>query len=582
MNYDGNYKLVADDIEVTQPYSKSFRGTFDGDGHVITLKAKVSSGNAGLFAETSSGADIRNVIVNAQIESSATNYSGTGGLIGKVSGNTTITNCGVSGSVKNTSTSTSAAYVGGLIGYITANCNIEKSFATCDVENSNASSSASTGGLIGKTSNYYTLDVSNCYSNSSVTANKGYAGGITGYIYCSSSYKHNYSNCYASGDVKVTNASGNAYGFGYSYANAGYNFEKCYFNNENNVAGINKDSTGITGKSSTELKGLASALGDAFQEDKTNLNNGYPILDWQYVDTEATCTVKFNVSPKESVLTWNEEEQAVSKDGAYTFENVKVGDYTYKVSNEVGDYAEKSGKISAKGKPIEQNVSLELNKHKLAFETEPNNLDLVVKSGEKVLEPESGRTYSVVNGPYSYEASAFGYKSTAGNVEVNRGDKTETVKLDAQPMVTVTFAYDADKTDVNGGKIEVTTGEKTMEAEADSKGMVYELPAGYEYSYKFTSANYARQIGKIDLTAVTKAENQSVKLPMQEKTAWEGAEDITKPDKDESGVYQISSGSELAWLAWQVNSGQNANCSAVLTKDIDLGGVNNWTPIGKL
>lgn len=89
-------------------------------------------------------------------------------------------------------------------------------------------------------------------------------------------------------------------------------------------------------------------------------------------------------------------------------------------------------------------------------------------------------------------------------------------------MVTVTFAYDGDKTDVNKGKIVVTTGEKTMEAKADSKGMVYELPAGYKYSYKFTSANYARQIGKIDLTAVTKAENQSVKLPMQEKTAWEG------------------------------------------------------------
>ncbi len=94
MKSDGNYKLV-DKIEVTQPYSKSFRGTFDGDGHVITLKAKVSSGNAGLFAETSSGADIRNVIVNAEIESSATNYSGTGGLIGKVSGNTTVRNCGV-------------------------------------------------------------------------------------------------------------------------------------------------------------------------------------------------------------------------------------------------------------------------------------------------------------------------------------------------------------------------------------------------------------------------------------------------------------------------------------------------------
>ena len=580
MKYDGNYKLVADDIEVTQPYSKSFRGTFDGDGHVITLKAKVSSGNAGLFAETSSGADIRNVIVNAQIESSATSWTGTGGLIGKVSGKTTVKNCGVNGSVKNTSTSTSAAYVGGLIGYIYSECAISNSFATCVVENSNASSSARTGGLVGSTTSS-PLDVVNCYSSGNVVSKYGNAGGITGYVSSNAYSKHNYVNCYTAGKVNVINASSNAYGFAYSYASTGFTFENCFYNSDLNDKSFNKEATGITGKSSVELKGLASELGDAFQENKTDLNNGYPILDWQYVDPNATCTVKFNVSPKESVLTWDGKEQAVSEDGVYTFEGVKVGDHEYKVSNEAEDYAEKSGKISAKGKPIEQNVSLELNKHKLAFETEPNNLDLVVKSGEKVLEPESGRTYSVVNGPYSYEASAFGYKSTAGNVEVNRGDKTETVKLDAQPMVTVTFAYDADKTDVNGGKIEVTTGEKTMEAEADSKGMVYELPAGYKYEYKFTSANYARQIGEINLTAVTEAENQSVKLSMKEKTAWEGAEDITEPSKDNDGVYQISSGSELAWLAQQVNSGKNAGCSAVLTKDIDLGGVDNWTPIGK-
>ena len=578
MKSDGNYKLV-DNIEVTQPYSKSFRGTFDGDGHVITLKAKVSSGNAGLFAETSSGADIRNVIVNAEIESSATSWSGTGGLIGKVNGQTSVRNCGINGSVKNISTSSSENYVGGLIGYVYDKCTVSNSFTTCIVENNMVNSSSCTGGLLGKTSTY-SLEVLNCYSSGNVTANKGRAGGITGYVYSSASSKHNYVNCYAAGKVNVTNASDNACGFAYIYSDSGLNVENCFYNSELNDKSFNKDSTGITGKSSTELKGLASALGGAFQDNKTILNNGYPILDWQYIDPKATCTVTFNVNPKNSVLTWKGEKLAVREDGVYTFEGVKVGDHDYKVSNEEGDYAEKSGKISAKGKDIEQNVSLELNKHKLVFETEPNNLDLVIKSGEEVLTPESGRTYSVVNGPYSYEASAFGYKSTAGNVEVNRRDKTEKITLEAQPMVTLTFAYDGNKTEVNGGKIEVTTGEKTMEAKADPKGMVYQLPAGYEYSYKFTSANYARQTGKIDLTAVTKAENQSVKLPMQEKTAWEGAGDITVPSQDNDDVYQISSGSELAWLAQQVNSGKNASCSAVLTKDIDLGGVDNWTPIG--
>ena len=76
-----------------------------------------------------------------------------------------------------------------------------------------------------------------------------------------------------------------------------------------------------------------SIIGDAFQKDKTNLNNGYPILDWQYIDPAATCTVKFNVNPKNSVLTWKGEKLAVREDGVYTFEGVGVGDHDYKVSN---------------------------------------------------------------------------------------------------------------------------------------------------------------------------------------------------------------------------------------------------------
>ncbi len=574
MGYDGSYKLVAD-IEVTKPYSGSFRGTFDGDGHTITANLNVTSGNAGLFAKTGSGAKILNLVVNAQVTSSvASSYYGTGGLVGQIDGPTTIENCGVKGEVNNTSTSTSSpVYIGGIVGYLSDSLTIRNSFSSAGIKASSGSSSSSSGGLVGKGGSY-SITAENSYATGEVTG-KYYVGGLVGYGTASSYKPHTYTNVYTA--VQVTGDK--AYALAYnSYADY-CTMNNCYYDNLNAKA-FNGKQEGITGKSSAELKGLATALGDAFQDDKTNLNNGYPILDWQYIDPEATCTVKFNVSPEASVLTWDGKEQAVSEGGVYTFEGVKVGDYEYKVSNEAGDYAEKSGKISAKGKDIEQNVSLELNKHKLAFETEPNNLDLVVKSGEEVLEPESGRTYSVVNGTYTHEASSFGYKIKTGNVVVNRADKAEVIKLEAQPMVTLTFAYDGDKTDVNKGKIEVTTGEKTMEASADSKGMVYELPAGYKYSYKFTSANYARQIGEIDLTAVTEAGNQSVKLPMKEKTAWEGAEDITEPSKDNDGVYQISSGSELAWLAQQVNSGKNTGCSAVLTKDIDLGGVDNWTPIG--
>ena len=144
----------------------------------------------------------------------------------------------------------------------------------------------STGGLIGRTSNYYTLSVSNCYASGNVTAKKGYAGGITGYVYCSSNYKHTYSNCYAAGQVTVTSASANAYGFAYSYASAGFSFTNCFYNNIN-AKGFNNTVEGITEKTSDELKNLDSALGDTFQQDKTNINNGYPILSWQYTDPDA-------------------------------------------------------------------------------------------------------------------------------------------------------------------------------------------------------------------------------------------------------------------------------------------------------
>lgn len=68
-------------------------------------------------------------------------------------------------------------------------------------------------------------------------------------------------------------------------------------------------------------------------------------------------------------------------------------------------------------------------------------------------------------------------------------------------------------------------------------------------------------------------------IPLAEKTAWGGADDIVAPTKV-GDVYQIGSGGELAWFAQEVNAGRGAAYNAVLTKDIDLGD-EPWTPIGK-
>ena len=99
-------------------------------------------------------------------------------------------------------------------------------------------------------------------------------------------------------------------------------------------------------------------------------------------------------------------------------------------------------------------------------------------------------------------------------------------------------------------------------------------------SWSFRSANYAKQTGTIDLTSVTEDGAQTIAVALLDKTAWEGEGDISQPAATADGTYQITCGSELAWLAQEVNAGRAGSASAVLCNDIDLGG-EEWTPIGK-
>ena len=569
MDANGSYKLT-NNIEVEAPYNKIFKGTFDGDGHTVTLTLEgYSSGNAGLFAETGTDAVIKNIEVAADVTSNVSSSSyGTAGLVGKVSGTTTITNCGVTGNVKNTATGTySTAYTGGLVGYQTANLTINDSYTTCEVTSSSLSSSSYTGGLIGKESNYYTLSATNCYTTGAVTAAKGYAGGMSGYIYCSASYTHSYTNCYTAGSVTVTGAAGNAYGFAYSYASTGYNFTNCYYNSIN-TNGCNRTDAAITAKSSDELKSLTT-LGKGFRADEQKINNSYPILDWQYFDPDVKYNVTFNVEPTDSVLTWKGEEQVVSESGEYEFEDVAVGSYKYSVSN-ADDYATAEGTVTVRNKNVTVPVTLELNKHPLTFTVIPADAELTVKKGDEVLKPNSDGTYTVTKGEYTYSASAFGYETKVGKVTVPPEDKTKTVELEKKDAATVRFVYAEDA----APKIKVTYYDSakyktiTMTPEADGS---YQLPIGYEYDWEFDSAAYITQSGTVDLTKAKKGDIKDITVTMSKKPTGTGmAED----------PYLISDASQLRWFASQVNdNGKNSIC-AQLTNDIDLNNVE-WTPIGK-
>lgn len=588
MTANGKYKLTAD-IEVTTPYPSQFKGTFDGDGHTITLNLNVTSGNAGLFHQTGKDAVIKNLEVVANVTSSVASSSyGTAGLIGNVYGSTTIQNCGVSGSVTNTSTSSSGAvYIGGMVGYLQDNLTMENCYSSANISSVSTASSSKAGGMIGGMSSAYGVTASNCYCTGDVTAKK-YAGGFIGYIQTSTysaGKTHTYTNCYTSGTV--TGANYSSYGFAYTYSSSGFTFTNCYFNSETNTSGFNKTITGgLTGKTTTELKSLANTLGDAFRPDTTNLNNGYPILDWQYVDPNGNYAVSFAITPAGSKLTWTVNESTsyvYTVDGDCSTINVgtlPVGSYNYTVTND-DDYATQSGTVTVRNKAVSVKVDLVLNEHKLAFTGLPDGAELTVKKGTEALDPNSDGSYTVTKGDYTYSVTAFGYESiTDQSVTVGAADETVTVSMAPLPVDTVTFAYSDGVTDVRSPSITVATGTRTMSAESDSNGLIYKLPVGYSYSWTFKSANYAKQTGTIDLTGVNTETSETVSISMAPKTAWEGGDDITPPGKNTDGVYQITSGSELAWLAQEVSAGRGANYNAVLSNDIDLGS-QTWTPIGK-
>ena len=87
-----------------------------------------------------------------------------------------------------------------------------------------------------------------------------------------------------------------------------------------------------------------------------------------------------------------------------------------------------------------------------------------------------------------------------------------------------------------------------------------------EYFYTISGQGVEYTTGSVTVTE--DGTNQfSVTLAVTSDTAWDGSSK-TEPQKNESGVYQIATGAELAWF---VNESKTADVSGVLTADIKLG-----------
>ena len=182
--------------------SYSFKGSFDGNGHVIknvTIDNE-AKGYQGLFGHTGQDAVIKNVGVE---NCSVTGNSYVGGLIGTAAYSSTVSNCYSTGTVSGNS------YVGGLIGYVTSDSSDPTTVSNC-YSAGTVSGNSYIGGLIGEASSQYT-SVSNCHATGDITGS-GYVGGLIGKA-------STVSNCYATGAVIGNSDVGGLIGMASSVSN---------------------------------------------------------------------------------------------------------------------------------------------------------------------------------------------------------------------------------------------------------------------------------------------------------------------------------------------------------------------------
>ena len=275
MEPDGNYQLTAD-ITVTAPYGNDitgftgFTGTFDGNGHTVTLNITDSTADVGLFSKLAGGAVVRNVITAGSV--TATGKNNVGGIAGVADtelGAITISNC------KNEAAIKGNKVVGGILGGCTED-DYALTISACANEG-NISGTRNIGGICGTLENAHFIK--NCYNSGAVTGST--IGGILGRGargYSSTTDTPILENCYNVGNIVYSGTNGSAI-VGTGYAKKPVEVKNCYALEGSAqafvVSGVNADSNSDF-KSAEEMQSaeFAATLGSAFQYN----GGGYPTL----------------------------------------------------------------------------------------------------------------------------------------------------------------------------------------------------------------------------------------------------------------------------------------------------------------
>lgn len=262
----GSYTLTKD-IIVTEPYASDFSGTFDGNGHTVTLNISASTANVGLFSKLAGGAVVKNVITVGSV--TTTGKKCVAGIAGYATDNVKIENC------KNTASITGNKNVGGILGEAYNNEeSISVGIKNCANEGAVNGTGSAVGGIVGKMEGQNSII--DCYNRGNITGFNNYAGIVgqsTGALVAT------IKNCYSVGAVTAYGASTNA---GYALIGGGKNYAltNCYAIKQDglNLAykGTNATTEECDLKSADDMKSaeFAATLGSAFQYNV----GGYPTL----------------------------------------------------------------------------------------------------------------------------------------------------------------------------------------------------------------------------------------------------------------------------------------------------------------
>lgn len=433
MEPGGNYQLTAN-ITVTAPYGNDitgftgFTGTFDGNGHTVTLDITASTANVGLFSKLAGGAVVKNVKVDGTVSGT----EGVAGIAAQANGAT------ISGCINCAIISATGRYVGGIVGKLR-------------------------GGT-----------VENCYNTGAISSSRDRKGvnlgGIAGYIDSNGSVK----NCYNSGTTSATADTSNYAAIAGWCDNS--TVTNCYYLDTTASAGANGNSQTATSKTAEEMKSpaFAAQLGEAFMAKAGD----YPALSWE----TPTAAVSFTIQPENAVLTIN--------GGTYTGSTtvaLPAADAPYSYTVSCPGYTQQTGTVTGEDNPVADpaNVTVTLAEDtsawvNMTFNVTPTGAALTVKRGDTEIEPQSDGSYKLLKGvTYTYTAVSDdeGYEPAAGEVTPTESS-TQTVALKKVQSIKVTKA--PTKTEYYKGDAELDLTGMVLTVNYDGTDETRTITDGYD------------------------------------------------------------------------------------------------------